>query len=100
MHTESASKEELESLSDSLSATIDMVNVLDGRLDFVEGQGDSISVVKTPCSSSKEIVLKIDNNFYGKIGNYLGKFSSGVVYKTNDGTNCKFKIVNNVLVQE
>jgi hypothetical protein len=68
-----------------------------------DGQ-DSIQKVYDPCGNgpgADEIVLKLANNqfmaWYLNLGLVL--LDQNVVYQTTDAQHCKFKIVNNLLVE-
>ena len=114
----------------SVYATKDMLSAVDGRVNNLTTQVltlsgtvttlqsvvsgmNSVSIVKAPCAGSAEVLLKVGSKFYGDLnvnngnGNspvliysYLSELTSGVVYRTTDGTNCKFKILNGNLVEQ
>lgn len=118
--------EAYQALVASVYATKDMLSAVDGRITNLATQVmnvsgtvtnlqtvvsglSSMSLVKAPCNGSTEVYLKVGTKFYGNIGggngvagilfSYLSELTAGVQYRSNDGTNCKFKVLNGTLVE-
>lgn len=72
--------------------------------------GSAMTMVKAPCSNSKEYFIKTNGKFYGAMNMYgqcnelekvyLAELASNTLYQTTDGTACKFKVINGNLVQQ
>lgn len=94
----------------NINNTVVNLNNTVTNLNVLVNSGNSVTMVKAPCSNSKEYFMKVGGKYYGAMNVYgqcddldmvyLAELAVNALYQTTDGTNCKFKVTSSGTLQQ